>query len=124
MESLKFSSPQEELAYLRAKVLEAERNLNGAGSEQVRETAVRESIAEFKQEAGIGAPVAQAPEVEKDAEQILERHEEKQLEEIVALMEAKCTLGILPFLIVQDKRGPSSASASDISARATRAYLS
>ena len=65
-EGLKFSTPEQELEYLRSKVLEAEKKLEGAGAKPVRENVVRESITEFKNETGVGTPVAQSPEVEND----------------------------------------------------------
>jgi hypothetical protein len=97
---LEFSNPQEELDYLRSKVLEAEKKLESAGAEPMRESVVRESIAEFKREAGIGAPVVKSPEVEKDAEKIVEKHEEKQLEEMIVLLENK---GVFHALSVVEK---------------------
>lgn len=99
-EGLTFSTPEQELEYLRAKVLETEKKLEGAGVEPVRENIVRESIAEFKNEAGIGTPVAKTPEIEKDAEIILKKHQEIQLEEMVALAESK---GISHALSVIEK---------------------
>lgn len=99
-EGLKFSTPEQELEYLRSKVLEAEKKLEGVGVGTERVSAVHESIAEFKKEAGIGAPVAKSSEVEKDAEKIIEKHEEKQLEEMIALMESK---GISHALSVVEK---------------------
>ena len=99
-EGLKFSTPQQELEYLRAKVLETERKLKSAGTEPVRETVVRESIAEFKKEAGIGIPVAKTVEAEKDAETLLKNHQEVELEEMVKLTEQK---GIFHTLSVMEK---------------------
>ncbi len=99
-EGLKFATPNEELEYLRSKVLEAEKKLESAGAAPVRESVVRESIAEFKNEAGIGAPVAQSPEAEKDAETVLKKHQEVQLEEMMVLAEKK---GIFHALSVVEK---------------------
>ncbi len=99
-EGLKFSNPQEELDYLRSKVLEAEKKLGDVGIGPERVSAVHESIAEFKKEAGIGAPITKSSEVEKDAEKIVEKHEEKQLEGMVTLMESK---GISHALSVVEK---------------------
>ena len=99
-EGLKFSTPAEELEYLRAKVLETERKLESAGTEPVRENVVRESIAEFKNETGVGAPIVQSAEVEKDAETILKNHQEVQLKEMMALTEKK---GISHALSVVEK---------------------
>ena len=67
-EGLKFSTPQQELEYLRSKVLEAEKKLESAGGELERVSLVHESIAEFKKEAGIGATVVYSTEVERDAD--------------------------------------------------------
>src|SRR3989344_6161933 len=99
-EGLKFATPNEELEYLRAKVLEAEKQLEGAGAPQVRENMVRESILEFKNEAGVGAPVAQSPAVEHDAEAIIKSHQEVQLEKMIVLAEEK---GVLHALSVVEK---------------------
>src|SRR3989344_2403132 len=99
-EGLKFSTPAEELEYLRSKVLEAEKKLENAGAEPERVSVVRESIAEFKKEAGIGAPISRVAEAEKDAEKIVEKHQEKQLEEMVTLAESK---GISHALAVMEK---------------------
>ena len=99
-EGLKFSTPQQELEYLRSKVLEAEKKLESAGGELERVSLVHESIAEFKKEAGIGAPVVYSPEVERDAEKIVEKHQEAQLEEMMTLAESK---GISHALSVVEK---------------------
>lgn len=99
-EGLKFSTPNEELEYLRSKVLEAEKKLESAGVEPVRNAVVRESITEFKNEAGVGAPVANTLEVEQDAEALLKNHQEVNLEEMVALTEKK---GIFHALRVVEK---------------------
>ena len=99
-EGLKFATPAEELEYLRAKVLAAEKRLESAGAASARETVVRESIAEFKKEAGVGAPVVRVAEAEKDAETLLERHQEVELEEMMVLAEKK---GIFHALSVMEK---------------------
>ena len=99
-EGLKFSTPEQELEYLRSKVLEAEKKLERVGSGPERVSVIRESIAEFKKEAGIGTPVAHTVEAEKDAEKIVRQHQEKQLEEMVALAESK---GISYALSVVEK---------------------
>ncbi len=88
-EYFKFTTPEQELEYLRSKVLEVEKKLESNEIQPVRESVIRESVAEFKKEAGIGAPVANALEVEKDAEVILEKHQEAQLQEMVVLAESK-----------------------------------
>ena len=105
-EGLQFTTPEQELEHLRSRVLEAEKKLESAGAEPERVLMVRESIAEFKKEAGIGAPVAQTPEIEKDAEQILEKHQETQLQEMMTLAEAK---GISHALSVIEKIKDSQA---------------
>ena len=100
-EGLKFTTPEQELEYLRSKVLEAEKKLESAGAEPERVSLVRDSIAEFKKkEAGIGAPVAKIAEAEKDAEKIMEKHQEAQLEEMMVLAEKK---GISHALSVVEK---------------------
>src|SRR3989344_1702529 len=99
-EGLKFSTPTEELEYLRSKVLEAEKKLGNVDAEAAREKVVRESIAEFKSEAGIGAPVANTVEVEQDAETLLKHHQEVRLEEMVAIAEKK---GIAHALSIIEK---------------------
>ncbi len=99
-ESLKFATPKEELEYLRSKVLEAEKKLESAGAESERVSIVRESITEFKKEAGIGSPIAHSVEVEKDVEIIIEKHQEAQLEEMMGLVEKK---GISHALSVVEK---------------------
>lgn len=96
----KFSTPEQELEYLRSKVLEAEKKLGNTGTEPERVSLVRESIAEFKKEAGIGSPVAKVAEAEKDAEKIVEKHQEAQLEEMMRLAESK---GIFHALSVVEK---------------------
>ena len=99
-EGLKFSTPTEELEYLRSKVLEVEKKLGNVDAEAAREKVVRESIAEFKSEAGIGAPVANTVEVEQDAETLLKHHQEVRLEEMVAITEKK---GIAHALSIIEK---------------------
>ena len=99
-EGIKFSTPQQELQYLRAKVLETERKLENAGAKPVRETVVRESIAEFKKEVGVGTLVAKTAEAEKDAEALLKRHQEVELEDMMALTDKK---GIFHALSVVEK---------------------
>ncbi len=99
-ENVRFSTPEQELEYLRAKVLEAEKKLENTGAPIARESVVRESIVEFKKEAGIGAPVATSSEVESDAEKILQAHQESQLEGMIALAESK---GLTHTLAVIEK---------------------
>ncbi|MDO8728285.1 MAG: type IV secretory system conjugative DNA transfer family protein [bacterium] len=100
LENLNFATPNEELEYLRAKVLEAEKKFESAGVKSVRESVVRESIAEFKNEAGIGAPVAQTIAVEKEAETLLKRHQGVELEEMMTLADTK---GVFHALSVVEK---------------------
>lgn len=99
-EGLKFDTPEQELEYLRTKVMEAEKKLGGSVVGQERQPIIRESISEFKNEAGIGAPVASLPEAEKDAEVVLKSHQEAQLEEMVRIAETK---GISHALSVVEK---------------------
>ena len=99
-ENINFYTPNEELEYLRAKVLQAEKKFENAGVESVRESVVRDSIAEFKNEAGIGAPVTTTVVVEKEAESLLRRHQEVELEEMMALADKK---GIFHALSVVEK---------------------
>ena len=88
-EGLKFSTATEELEYLRGKVLEKEMELKGAGVKFERDSVVRESIKEFKDESGIGAPVTKTKGAEEDAENIIKHHQEVELEEVISLLEEK-----------------------------------
>jgi len=99
-ENLNFATPNEELEYLRAKVLEAEKKFESTGVEALRESVVRDSIAEFKNETGVGAPVAKAVAIEKEAETLLMRHQEVELEEMMTLADKK---GIFHALSVVEK---------------------
>jgi hypothetical protein len=96
-EGLKFATPNEELQYLRSKVLEAEKKLEGGG-EGAREVLAQEALHEFKSEAA--ASPEQALEVEKDAEAFQKSGSEAKLEEITALSENK---GIFHALSVVEK---------------------
>ena len=99
-EGLTFSTPEQELEYLRAKVREAENKFESADKSLKREDVVRESIAEFKKEAGIGVSIAKTEEVRNDVETLLEKHQEIELEELVSLAEKK---GVFHALSVVEK---------------------
>lgn len=98
-EGLKFSTPEEEIQYLRSKVAEQESKTGAAESGPAREALAREAVAEFKEEAQAVATPEQAVEIEKDA-QVLGEDGEADVERIVSLSEEK---GIFHALSVVEK---------------------
>lgn len=97
-EGLKFSTPQEELAYLRSKVAEQEvaRPLDSARSKEIM---AREAVSQFKGEVQATVTPEQVAEIEKDAAALGEGGESG-LEKIVSLSEGK---GIFHALSVVEK---------------------
>ena len=97
-ESLSFSNPHEELAYLRSKVLEAEKKLDRFGGGD-REAVVRETISQFKSDAshdqGDRGTVA-----EKHALELMDKSRQVELEDMMRLTESR---GILYSLSVAEK---------------------
>lgn len=98
-ESPKFTSAEDELAYLRSKVLEAEKKFETASGLPSHKSVVRESIAQFKQEVTTSHPNIKT-EADKQASEILSRHEDVELSEMIALSETK---GIAHALSVVEK---------------------
>lgn len=99
-ERLTFSTPKQELEYLRAKVLEIENSFEKIDKNLNREELVRESIADFKKESGTGVSITKSEEIKKDVETLLDKHQEIELEELVSLAEKK---GIFHALSVVEK---------------------
>lgn len=99
-EALVFSNPNEELEYLRAKVLEAEKKFEEAGLHRERDVVIRDSIKNFKQEASPYISEVKESDAQKGAEAILESHREVELEEMMQLAEKK---GVLHVLQVVEK---------------------
>ncbi len=99
-EVLTFSNPNEELAYLRAKVLETEKKFEEAGLKHERDTVIRDSIKSFKEEASPHVSEAKQSETHKEAQAFLEQNEEAKLEEMIKVAEEK---GVLHVLQVVEK---------------------
>jgi hypothetical protein len=97
-ESLTFSNPNEELAYLRSKVLEAEKKLERFGGAS-RETTVRETISQFKSDY-IEANSNMQETATRHAAELEEKHRQVGLEEMMGITETK---GILYSLSVAEK---------------------
>ncbi|MDP2651163.1 MAG: hypothetical protein Q8O98_01080, partial [bacterium] len=98
-ESLTFSNPKEELEYLRAKVLEAEKKIESTGASPEREAIIRDSLSSHKQEVQTAAPAKQA-EAASHAETILKDAREVELGEMMQVTETK---GVFHALSVVEK---------------------
>ncbi|MBX4199946.1 type IV secretory system conjugative DNA transfer family protein [Candidatus Parcubacteria bacterium] len=90
-----FNSPQEELAHLREKVLEAERKLLRHGVEKPRDSVIRESIKTFE-EAHLGnIREEKKRSAEEQAAHLMRKHVETQLEEMMQITADKGVLSAL-----------------------------
>ena len=93
LEGMKFSSPEEELSFLRNEVLRKEQELKEAGKEKPREALITERVNEYKT-AEVGAvlkPEYALPEKQADAivlDLAPEEHDAK-IEELIALLHEK-----------------------------------
>jgi len=87
-EGLKFSTPDEEINYLRSRVLEAENRFQNK-SEEARRDIAKEVILNLKNEAETSISPEQVLEVEKDVEMFNKRDGEAGLDEIKAISEIK-----------------------------------
>jgi hypothetical protein len=92
-ESLNFSNPREELAYLRSQVVEKEKELERFGQNRERNSIVRDSIKQFEQISTLHEH--QHQQANKDAERLVENHREVELEEMMRLTEEKGVLHTL-----------------------------
>ena len=99
-EALVFSNPSEELAYLRAKVFEAEKKFEKAGITHERDTVIRDSIKSFKDEAAPHIPEAKRVQVNQEAQTFLEGSREIKLEEMMRVADEK---GVLHALQIVEK---------------------
>lgn len=95
-----FSNPSEELAYLRAKVFEAEKKFEEAGIRHERDTVIRDSIKSFKDEATPHIPEAKQAQINQEAQVFLEKSREVKLEEMMRVADEK---GILQSLQIIEK---------------------
>src|SRR3989344_1455684 len=99
IEGTHFSNPHEELEYLRSKVIEAEKELERFGVEKERTEVIRDSIKKFEEH-----PAAQNPDkigvAHKEAEALMEKHREVELEEMMRITEEK---GMIHALRVVEK---------------------
>lgn len=91
-EDFKFFSPNQELEYLRAKVLEAEKKLKVNNLEGIQQDVIKESINQFKQETG-DFLTTQNQEVQalvkQEAYRIIAQDKESQLKEMMLIAEKK-----------------------------------
>jgi len=99
-EVLAFSNPSEELAYLRAKVLETEKKFEEAGISHERDAVIRDSIKSFKEEATPHISEAKQAESHTEVDAFLEKSQEVKLEEMMKVAEEK---GVLHVLQVVEK---------------------
>jgi hypothetical protein len=97
-ESPNFRNPSEELNYLRAKVLEAEKQLESAGVHQERDVVIRDSIRDFGKESIPTLPQERRAHVDAEAEKLLEQHKVVELEEMMRTAENKGVLHVLQIL--------------------------
>jgi hypothetical protein len=99
-EGLTFSTPHEELSYLRSKVLEQERRIERQGNEPQRNEIVKESIQNFKETQSNSSVLHKEEEAHTKAESLIEKEETEILDEIITITESK---GILHALSIVDK---------------------
>lgn len=95
-----FASPSEELAYLRAKVLETEKKFEEAGIKPEREVVIRDSIKSFKEEATPHISESKQLEIHNDSQVFLEHNQEVKLEAMMKVAEER---GVLHVLSVVEK---------------------
>jgi len=97
-EGLYFANTGEELAHLRSKVLEQEKKLERFGVERGREEVIRDSIDKFKTENLGRISEQQHQEHAVQAEDILKKETDSQLEEIIQVTEKKGVLSALSMV--------------------------
>lgn len=86
-EAIQFKTPQEELAFLRSKVLEQERKLEGSDKEKYRNDVIADSIQERRE--AMPAALQTHPDVIKHKEEVMARAENEQLDEMIAVTKLK-----------------------------------
>ncbi len=97
-EALPFATPEEELNYLRSKVLEQEQRLGNTEHAKSRNELIHESVNALKNE--IPDHIKHSKEVIQSAEYVSEKHIDNQLDEVIQLTETK---GIIHALSVIEK---------------------
>ena len=97
-EGMYFANSNEELAHLRSKVLEQEKKLERFGVDKSREEVIKDSINNFKQENIGGLSPTQHVEHQAQAEKILNKEENSQLDEMVKVTEDKGVLSALSII--------------------------
>ncbi|MDB5254351.1 MAG: hypothetical protein JWL80_417 [Parcubacteria group bacterium] len=101
-EGLSFNTPQEELAYLRSKVLETERKLESLNIPRERDEVIKESIKTFEAEEAKVFDAARDREAELHADTLLKENGDVALEHIIKVTEAQ---GVISALKVVEKLG-------------------
>lgn len=99
-ESLNFSNPDEELAYLRSRVLEAEKRAEEEGKKIERPAIIRESVVGLRSENILRTSEERQTEAMSDAETLSLSNSDKKFQEIISLSQKK---GVLHTLSVMEK---------------------
>lgn len=99
-EGLYFANTGEELAHLRSKVLEQEKKLERFGVDKGREEVIKDSLSNFKADYIGKFSESEHKEHQAQAESVLRKNDEGQLNEIVRITENK---GVLSALSVVEK---------------------